>query len=114
MSRPALLNTNSHASVGRALLGVRPWQKRAVLRGRDPLARRDATSRPATVRPNVVVVTAIARDHWESFHTLEATRDEKADMVRTLPPTASRSLNADDANVRWMAAQTQARVVLVG
>jgi UDP-N-acetylmuramoyl-tripeptide--D-alanyl-D-alanine ligase len=35
-------------------------------------------------------------------------------MVRALPSTAVAVLNADDPNVRWMATQTRARVVLVG
>ncbi|HYI21138.1 MAG TPA: Mur ligase family protein [Candidatus Limnocylindrales bacterium] len=113
VSRPALLNMNSHAAIGRALLGVRPWQTRAVLEvgiNAPGQMRRQA----ATVRPNVVVVTAIARDHWESFHSLDAIRDEKAEMVRALPPSAAAVINADDPNVRWMAGQTRARVVLTG
>jgi UDP-N-acetylmuramoyl-tripeptide--D-alanyl-D-alanine ligase len=62
----------------------------------------------------VVIVTAIARDHWQSFGTLEVTRDEKADILRPLPPTALVVANADDPHVRWMTTQTRARVVLAG
>jgi UDP-N-acetylmuramoyl-tripeptide--D-alanyl-D-alanine ligase len=113
VSRAALLNSNSHAAVGRGLLSVRPWQKRAVLElgiGGPGQMRRQA----ATVRPDVVVVTAIARDHWKSFKTLDATRHEKAELVRALGTNGVAILNADDPNVRWMATQTKARVVLVG
>ena len=35
-------------------------------------------------------------------------------MLRTLPPSAMAVVNADDANVRWMAGQTRARVVFIG
>lgn len=111
--RLAFLNANSHAAVGRALLRQRPWQKHAVLEvaiGGPGQMRIQA----ATVRPDIAVVTAIAGDHWQSFHTLEATRDEKAEIVRRLPATGVAVLNADDPNVRWMATQTKARVVLVG
>jgi UDP-N-acetylmuramoyl-tripeptide--D-alanyl-D-alanine ligase len=66
------------------------------------------------VRPNVVVVTAIARDHWRSFETLEKTRDEKSEMLRILGPEDIAIMNADDENVRWMATQTRARVVWIG
>ncbi len=66
------------------------------------------------MRPNVVIVTAIARDHWESMHTLENTRNEKADMLRILPRDGIAIVNADDENVRWMATQTRARVVFIG
>lgn len=113
VSRAALLNMNSFGAIGRAMLGIRPWQKWAVL---EVAIRGPGHMRPhaETVRPNVVVVTAIAGDHWQSFHTLEATRDEKAEIVRWLPTSGVAILNADDANVRWMATQTKARVVLVG
>jgi UDP-N-acetylmuramoyl-tripeptide--D-alanyl-D-alanine ligase len=111
--RAALLNANSHAAVGRALLGVRPWDRHAVLevaisdKGQMRIQSR-------TVRPDVVVVTAIASDHWRTFGTLEGTRDEKADILRPLPLTATVVANADDQHVRWMAAQTKARVILAG
>ncbi len=111
--RLALLNMNSPMGVSRALLRARPWQRHAVIevgiagpgqmRGQAEL-----------VRPNLVVVTAIARDHWQSLPTLEVTRDEKAVIVRELPADGIALLNADDPNVRWMATQTRARVVLVG
>jgi UDP-N-acetylmuramoyl-tripeptide--D-alanyl-D-alanine ligase len=111
--RQALLNANSHASVGRALLGVRPWDRHTVLevaisdKGQMRIQAR-------TVRPDIVVVTAIAHDHWQSFGTLEVTRDEKSEILRPLPPTATVVANADDAHVRWMTTQTRARVVLAG
>jgi UDP-N-acetylmuramoyl-tripeptide--D-alanyl-D-alanine ligase len=66
------------------------------------------------VRPDITIVTAIASDHWKSLGTLEQTRNEKAEMVHALSPSGVAILNADDANVRWMATQTTARVVLVG
>jgi UDP-N-acetylmuramoyl-tripeptide--D-alanyl-D-alanine ligase len=111
--RAALLNANSHAAVGRALLGIRPWQRHAVLEvaisGLGEMA-----IQARTVRPDVVVVTAIAHDHWQSFGTLEGTRDEKSDILRPLPPTAIVVANADDEHVRWMTTQTKARVILCG
>jgi UDP-N-acetylmuramoyl-tripeptide--D-alanyl-D-alanine ligase len=113
VSRPALLNANSNAAVGRALLSIPPWQRRAVLEvgiAKDGEMRIQAK----TLRPNVVVVTGIARDHWQSFGTLEATRNSKADMLRTLRADGVAVVNADDQNVRWMATQTSARVVLAG
>jgi UDP-N-acetylmuramyl pentapeptide synthase len=113
ISRAALLNANSHAAIGRTILGIRPWQQRAVLEvgiGRPGEMRLQG----GTVRPNIVVVTAIASDHWRSFHTLEATRHEKAEILRTLPGNGVAIVNADDPNVRWMATQTKARVILIG
>ncbi|HEY7599630.1 MAG TPA: Mur ligase family protein [Candidatus Limnocylindrales bacterium] len=111
--RPALLNANSHAAVGRALLAVRPWDRNAVIEVAIN-APGQMHVQAATLRPQVVVVTAIARDHWRSFGTLEATRHAKADMLRRLPASAVVVANADDPHVRWMATQTRARVVLAG
>jgi UDP-N-acetylmuramoyl-tripeptide--D-alanyl-D-alanine ligase len=66
------------------------------------------------LRPDVVVVTSIGSEHNRSFGTLEATRDEKATMVRCLAPTGLAVLNGDDPNVLWMRGQTKARVLTFG
>ena len=113
IGRPAEMNANTPVGVGRALLGARPWHRHAVIEA--------AINGPGQMRghgqmlqPDIAVVTSIASDHWKSFRTLERTRDEKANMVRVLPRSGTAVLNADDPNVRWMATQTKARVVLVG
>ena len=113
VGRPALLNMNSPVGVGRALLSARPWQRHVVIENAI-VAPGQMREQASMVRPDVVVVTAIASDHWRSLSTLEITRDEKADMVRALKPTGVAILNADDPNVRWMATQTRARVVFIG
>jgi UDP-N-acetylmuramyl pentapeptide synthase len=113
VSRAAFLNSNSNIATGRALLRLRPWQKRAVLElGIATFGEMRAFG--SSVRPQVAVVTAVAGDHWRSFKTLEVTRNEKADIVRALPRNGVAVLNADDPNVRWMATQTRARVILAG
>jgi UDP-N-acetylmuramoyl-tripeptide--D-alanyl-D-alanine ligase len=113
VSRRALLNMNSHDAIGRAMFSIRPWQARAVLEVAitSPGQMR---VQAATVRPNVVVVTSIGRDHSRSLGSLEGTRGEKVEIVRALRRSHTAVLNADDPNVRWMAGQTRARVVLVG
>jgi UDP-N-acetylmuramoyl-tripeptide--D-alanyl-D-alanine ligase len=111
--RQAVLNVGSHAGAGRALLSVRPWDRHAVVEVAIG-GKGEMSTLSRTVRPDVVVVTAIARDHWQSFGTLEVTRDEKANILRPLPPTALVVANADDSHVRWMTTQTRARVVLAG
>jgi len=113
VSRAALLNSNSTAAVGRALVRTPPWRRRAVFElGISSFGHMRQLAR--LTRPNIAVVTAVKSDHWRSFKTLEATRNEKADIVRALPQTGVAVLNADDENVRWMASQTRARVVLAG
>lgn len=66
------------------------------------------------VRPDAVVVTSIGSEHRRSLGTLERTRDEKADMVRALPPQGLAVLNGDDEHVMWMRGETRARVVTFG
>jgi UDP-N-acetylmuramoyl-tripeptide--D-alanyl-D-alanine ligase len=113
LGRPAQLNMNSATGVGRALLSARPWHRHVVIEAAingPGQMRRLATM----LRPDVVVVTAIASDHWRSMGTLETTRHEKAEMVRALRRGGTAILNADDENVRWMATQTSAPIVWAG
>jgi UDP-N-acetylmuramyl pentapeptide synthase len=66
------------------------------------------------LRPSIAVVTVVGSEHNRSLPTLEATREEKACLVRALPASGVAVLNGDDPNVRWMATQTKARVVTYG
>jgi len=66
------------------------------------------------VKPDIAVVTSIGSEHNRTFGTLQATRDEKADMVRALGAGGLAFLNGDDPNVLWMAGQTKAKVVTFG
>ena len=107
------LGANSLGAIPRAVLRLRPWDRRAVVEvGIDgkwqmaPMAR--------TVRPEIAVVTCIASEHNRSLETLEVTRHEKADMVRVLSSSGTAVLNGDDPNVLWMAGQTRAKIVTFG
>jgi UDP-N-acetylmuramyl pentapeptide synthase len=66
------------------------------------------------LRPNIVVVTSITSEHNRSLPSLRVTREEKVQMVRRLSAEGLAVLNGDDANVRWMAGQTRARIVWFG
>lgn len=68
----------------------------------------------AMLKPDIVVVTSIASEHILTFGSLENTREEKADMLRSLSPDKTAVVNADDPNVMWMANQTRARIVTYG
>lgn len=111
--RQAVLNVGSHPGVGRAMFSVRPWDRHAVVEVAIG-GKGEMRTLARTVRPNIVIVTAIASDHWQSFGTLEVTRDEKSNILRPLRPTDVVVANADDQHVRWMTTQTRARVVLAG
>jgi UDP-N-acetylmuramoyl-tripeptide--D-alanyl-D-alanine ligase len=104
---------NSRASIAFGILRVRRSDRHAVFEvgvagpgGMTPYS--------GLLRPDVVLVTSVGSEHNTSFHTIEATRSEKAKMVRALSPSGVAVLNGDDPNVAWMATQTRARVVTFG
>ena len=66
------------------------------------------------IRPDIAVVTSIGSEHRRAFGSLEATRNEKAAMVRSLSVGGLAVLNGDDPNVLSMKAMTRARVVTFG
>ena len=106
-------SNNSAGGLALAVLRIRPGQRYAAIEAgihgpgqMAPYAR--------AIRPQLVVVTSIGSEHHRSFHTLEATRSEKAEMVRALTRSGTAILNGDDPNVRWMATQTAARVITFG
>jgi UDP-N-acetylmuramoyl-tripeptide--D-alanyl-D-alanine ligase len=66
------------------------------------------------VRPQIVIVTSVGSEHNPTLRSLEATRTEKAEMVRSLSRSGVALLNGDDENVRWMATQTSAAVRTFG
>lgn len=104
---------NAFAQVAFALLRIRRSQRHAVIEV-GIAAPGEMADYARAVRPDVTVVTAIGSEHHRSLGTLEATRAEKARMIRILPPTGVAVLNGDDPNVMWMTGQTQARAITFG
>ena len=104
---------NTGTAPARALLHLPRRARHAVLEiGIDGPGQ--MRGRAEMVRPDIVVVTGVGSEHGRSLGDLEATRREKAEMVRFLSPSGVAVLNGDDPNVRWMAGQTPGRVVLFG
>jgi UDP-N-acetylmuramyl pentapeptide synthase len=118
--RAALLETDHYQSfsnygsrLAENVLRSRPFEPRDVLE--VGISGRNQMDRPARlIQPNIVVVTSIKSDHNRSFPTLKHTRREKVKMVQALSSDGVAVLNGDDPNVRWMAKQTQAKVVTYG
>jgi UDP-N-acetylmuramoyl-tripeptide--D-alanyl-D-alanine ligase len=108
-----LIGANHHGFVARAVLGIRPSHRHAVIEiGISTVG--EMAAYPRMLRPDVVVVTSIGTEHNRSLRNLEVTRREKAEMVRALSESGVAVLNGDDPNVRWMAGQTQARLRTFG
>ena len=97
------------------------WRIFQIRRG-DPYAVIEVgISRPGQMRtyanflcPDVAVVTMVGSEHNRSLGSLEATREQKSEMVRALPASGLAVLNGDDPHVRRMARVTRARVVTFG
>jgi UDP-N-acetylmuramyl pentapeptide synthase len=108
---PSMWTYKSRLALG--VLKLAPGSDRAVFEvaidGRGQMSQQ-----ARLLRPQSTVVTSIGHEHRLSFGTLETTRDEKANLVRVLPPSGLAVLNGDDPNVRWMAGQTRARTVSYG
>lgn len=66
------------------------------------------------IRPEIAVVTCIGSEHHRSLGSLENTRNEKFKILAGMSPQQVAVLNGDDPNVRWMASQTEARVITFG
>lgn len=110
---PRRMEPNSGGWVARSVFHTRPGERYAVIEvginGPGQMARY-----ARTLRPDVAVVTSVGSEHGRILGTLERTREEKAEMVRRLPPSGCAVLNGDDRHVLWMRAQTSARVVTFG
>ncbi len=65
-------------------------------------------------QPRVAVVTSVGCAHLATFDTLGAIADEKAELVRALPPEGLAVLNYDDPRVRAMGEHTEAKVISYG
>ena len=104
---------NARGQIALALLRARPGQRHVVLEvgiaGPGEMRRH-----PPVLRPDVAVVTGIGSEHSRSLGSLDATRHEKAEMVRALGADGVAVLNGDDPHVRWMRGETRARVVTYG
>jgi UDP-N-acetylmuramoyl-tripeptide--D-alanyl-D-alanine ligase len=68
----------------------------------------------ALARPTVGIVTTVAHAHTEFLGSLDGVREEKAALVRAIPPEGAIALNLDDPRVAGMAREARARVVTYG
>jgi UDP-N-acetylmuramyl pentapeptide synthase len=104
---------NALSNVAQAVFRIRPHDRHAVI---EIGIEKPGEMAPYAhmIRPNITVVTSIGSEHNSSLGTLERTREEKAKMVRIVPPSGLVVLNGDDPNVRWMQGETKAQVVTFG
>jgi len=66
------------------------------------------------LKPDIAVLTVIARDHFQAFKSIEAIAAEKGKLVAALPPDGTAVLNFDDPLVRSIGERCNRRVIWVG
>jgi len=104
---------NFKGGVAMAVLKTPPWCRFAVIEaGIDGVGQMIQYAK--VIRPDVAVVTCIGSEHNRSLGSLQSTRNEKVKILAGLPPGGVAVLNGDDPNVRWMATQTQNRIITFG
>ena len=106
-------NENGRAGIPRTVLRARPWHRFVIVEigvDRPGVMWRGAF----VVRPDIVVVTSVASEHMENFHTLEAVAREKATLVRSLGRRGVAVLHGDDPLVHEMANVNQGRTTFFG
>lgn len=106
------LQRNVTSLLGLTLLSTPPWESHLIIEtgaGAGHMA-----AQAGMLKPQIAVVTSVGSEHNNLYADLKQTREAKAHLVRALSPSGLAVLNGDDPNVRWMAGQTQARVVTCG
>jgi UDP-N-acetylmuramyl pentapeptide synthase len=72
-------------------------------------------ARPARLlKPDIAVLTLVAREHYSGFRSLEAIAAEKAKLIAALRPGGVAVLNIDDPLVRAIGERCNARVIWIG
>lgn len=106
-------NKNSYGLVTFSLIASRPRERYAVIEvGIDGPGQMGRYA--WMLRPEIAVVTSIGSEHNRSLKKIEATREEKSEMVKALPESGTAVVNGDDPNVLWMIPRTKARIVKFG
>lgn len=96
------------------LLRLEPEQRYAVLEMGAQWVGELAWLSRTIARPNWSLITNVGSAHLEFFGSPERVTLAKSELVQALSPEGIAILNYDDANVRGMAAKTQARVLYYG
>jgi len=103
-------NENDAHGLPGVVLGLRPWHRYAVI---EVAASGPGTLGPLArmVRPDIAIVTAVARTHTRNYADVDAIAYEKSELLRQLKPRGTAVLNGDDPRVTTMHTLTsQSRV----
>lgn len=106
-------NFNNSLGVPLSLMSIGPTDEFAAIEL--------ATSQPGEIeylasvaRPEMAIITRIAPAHLDHLHSLDSIRDEKAALLKALPPEGTAFLNMDDPLLRPLVGQLKCGVVTFG
>lgn len=104
---------NEHDAVAETIRGIGPQHRFCVVEL--------SAGRPGYLdlslklsRPDVAVLTLIAREHFSAFKSVEAIAQEKGKLVAALPPRGVAVLNIDDPQIKRIGESCGRRVIWVG
>jgi UDP-N-acetylmuramoyl-tripeptide--D-alanyl-D-alanine ligase len=104
---------NQHAYLDDTVRGVTPHHRYSVLE--VSADRPGYLDRPLRlIRPQISVLTLIAREHYSAFRSLEAIAKEKGKLISALPRDGIAVLNIDDPYVRQIGERRDGKVIWVG
>ena len=107
-------NRNAGSGMARVLLGARPWRHRYVVIEIGSAVRGGMVRGSFVIRPDVVVLLAVAPTHTTEFRSLEETAREKAALMRFMNRSGIVVLNGDDPRVAAMTTPPGCRIVTFG
>lgn len=106
-------NLNNRYGLPLTLLGLRPEHTAAVLE-LGMSAPGELRALTAIARPDVAVITKVAPVHLESFPSVDAIAEAKAEVLEGLREDGVAVLNGDDPRLRSVGAARKRRVVWFG
>ena len=106
-------NENDAYGLPRVLMGLRPWHRFAVI---EVAASGVGTLGPLArmVRPDIAIITAVARTHTDKYPDIDAIAREKSELLRYLKPNGVAIINGDDPRVAAMQTRSTQRRIAFG
>jgi aminoacyl-tRNA hydrolase len=104
---------NGPYDVARLVLATRPWHAYCV--SEIAITNEAGIDVPISLfHPTIGVVTAIGGEHVAAYGDLDGVANEKAKLIRSLPPNGTAVLNADDERVLAMRPLFSGRTITFG
>jgi len=109
----SLRTSNGHMGMAETILGTHRQHRFTVVE--LSASRPGYLDRPIRfVRPQIGVLTLVARDHYSAFKSVEAIAEEKGKLIAALPRNGVAVINRDNAYTREIGERCTCRVIWIG